>query len=76
MSEYKFQFLILLLFLFTFYSKNLESTITEVGYLAIITAQVPEFVLGALSTVYLSLYYYMKNYCNLIGLEQCYFSLI
>ena len=23
-----------------------------------------------------SLYYYMKNYCNLIGLEQWYFSLI
>ena len=22
------------------------------------------------------LYYYMKNFCNLIGLEQCYFSLI
>ena len=22
------------------------------------------------------LYYYMTNFCNLIGLEQCYFSLI
>ena len=22
------------------------------------------------------LYYYMINFCNLIGLEQCYFSLI
>ena len=25
---------------------------------------------------YLNLYHYMKNYCNLIGLEQEYFSLI
>ena len=24
----------------------------------------------------LSLYYYMKNFCNLIGLEQKYFTLI
>ena len=27
-------------------------------------------------TGFISLYYYMKNYCNLIGLEQWYFSLI
>ena len=24
----------------------------------------------------MDLYYYMRNFCNLIGLEQCYFSLI
>ena len=29
-----------------------------------------------LGTSFLHLYYYMKNYFNLIGLEQCYFSLI
>jgi len=48
MSEYTFQFLVQLLFLFTFYTKNLESAITEVGYLAI-TVQVQEIVLRALS---------------------------
>ena len=25
---------------------------------------------------FMVLYYYMRNFCNLIGLEQCYFSLI
>ena len=28
------------------------------------------------STVFYRLYYYMRNFCNLIGLEQWYFSLI
>ena len=26
--------------------------------------------------MYLNLYYYIRNFCNLIGLEQWYFSLI
>ena len=29
-----------------------------------------------LCVIYLCLYYYMRNFCNLIGLEQGYFSLI
>ena len=28
------------------------------------------------SRVFFALYYYMKNFCNLIGLEQWYFGLI
>ena len=32
--------------------------------------------LNGASGVFLTLYYYMRNFCNLIGLEQWYFSLI
>ena len=31
---------------------------------------------GMADTGLLSLYYYIRNFCNLIGLEQWYFSLI
>ena len=34
------------------------------------------FVLEIVRLVLQSLYYYMRNFCNLIGSEQWYFSLI
>ena len=38
--------------------------------------QVTYQVFATGTVVFIKLYYYMRNFCNLIGLEQWYFSLI
>ena len=38
--------------------------------------EIEALLFAAIDSELHSLYYYMRNYCNLIGLEQWYFSLI
>ena len=46
------------------FSSHNWTNIWQVGLLDVVLLEYPD------------LYYYMRNFCNLIGLEQWYFSLI
>ena len=46
------------------------------GHVAIMDSLKKQPTFRDVTTGFSALYYYMRNFCNLIGLEQWYFSLI
>ena len=58
------------------YKSPREQMSVSKNYQTVILYRGPSHLIKLTVHVFQLLYYYMRNFCNLIGLEQCYFTLI